>query len=176
MVSWLFLWSGIFSLILVAAAEAAPRDDMLAGISRCGAFADERTFLDCVYGAAQPVRAELGLPPALQAQIRLVPSATLVAQPNTHRAPSQRDWFTSSLFGSGEVEAQSPMASYSFDNDGYFTVILRNGEIWRQLEGRYAAWRAPASSYIVTVRSGALNSSNLEVEGQTGLFKVRRIR
>ncbi len=56
-------------------AVADPRQDMLAGISRCAGLPDDRTFLDCVYGAAQPLRAALGLPPAPTFQIRLVPPA-----------------------------------------------------------------------------------------------------
>jgi len=179
MVRRLFLSGAIVSLGLIGAAHATPRDDMLAGISRCTVFDDEKTFLDCVYGAAQPVRAELGLPPAPQSQTRLVPSASgsaIMQQARPGAAPAQRDWLMSGLLGSGKVEAQSPMASYSFDRNGHFTVTLRNGEVWKQLEGRLAAWRRPASKYMVTVRSGALGSSNLEVEGESGLFKVVRIQ
>src|ERR1700761_4863169 len=56
-------------------AMAGPRDDVLYGVSRCGGIADDRTWLDCVYGAAQPMRAQLGLPPAPAAQQKLVPPA-----------------------------------------------------------------------------------------------------
>src|ERR1700759_5507755 len=62
-------------MTLAVPALAAPRDDVLYGISRCGGIADDRTWLDCVYGAAQPMRAQLGLPPANAAQIKLVPPA-----------------------------------------------------------------------------------------------------
>src|SRR3984957_19494297 len=60
---------------LAAPALAAARDDVLYGISRCGGIGDDRVWLDCVYGAAQPMRAQLGLPPALAAQQKLVPPA-----------------------------------------------------------------------------------------------------
>jgi hypothetical protein len=50
-----------------------PRDEVRAASSRCDNITDERTWLDCYYGAAQPVRAELGLPPALASQQSLVP-------------------------------------------------------------------------------------------------------
>src|ERR1700722_2387335 len=60
---------------LAAPALAAARDDVLYGISRCGGIADDRTWLDCVYGAAQPMRAQLGLAPAPASQQKLVPSA-----------------------------------------------------------------------------------------------------
>jgi hypothetical protein len=64
---------GVFSLALLAAtaAQARPRDEALSGAFRCSVIADSRQWLDCYYGAAQPVRAGLGLAPALAAQVRL---------------------------------------------------------------------------------------------------------
>lgn len=38
---------------------------------RCAGIASSRQWLDCYYGVAQPVRAELGLPPAPQQQMAL---------------------------------------------------------------------------------------------------------
>jgi hypothetical protein len=172
------IWLGaLFSLGLIASVGATPRDDMKAAMERCNVFEDEKTYLDCIYGAAQPVRAELGLPPAPQSQTRLVPSASvgIPARPSASRT-EPRQQFLSGLLGSGKIQAQSPMAAYSFDANGYFTVMLRNGQVWKQLEGRLAKWREPAPKYNVTIRSGALNSSNLEVEGEAGVFKVKRIR
>ena len=64
----------ILPLVLLALpALAGPREDTLAGISRCASLPDDRTFLDCIYGAAQPMRGKLGLPPAPAGQMRLVP-------------------------------------------------------------------------------------------------------
>jgi hypothetical protein len=59
------------ALCLAAPAQARPRDDALAGAVRCAVISDSRQWLDCYYGAAQPVRAALGLAPALAAQVRL---------------------------------------------------------------------------------------------------------
>ncbi|HEX3756520.1 MAG TPA: hypothetical protein VHV26_15725 [Rhizomicrobium sp.] len=58
-------------LFLAGAAQAAPREDVLAGAIRCGSIGNSRTWLDCYYGAAQPMRTQLGLAPALPAQVRL---------------------------------------------------------------------------------------------------------
>lgn len=55
-------------------AQARPRDDALSGAFRCAVIADSRRWLDCYYGAAQPVRAALGMPPALAAQTKLAMS------------------------------------------------------------------------------------------------------
>ena len=49
------------------------RDDVLANLQRCAGFTDNHTWLNCYYGAVQPVRAELALPPAPQSQQALVP-------------------------------------------------------------------------------------------------------
>src|ERR1700722_21005632 len=67
------LTAGLGLLTLAAPTLAGPRDDVLYGISRCGGIANDRTWLDCVYGAAQPMPATLGLPPAPASQQALVP-------------------------------------------------------------------------------------------------------
>ncbi|MEO8300261.1 MAG: hypothetical protein ABI608_00635 [Rhizomicrobium sp.] len=59
------------AMVLVAPAQARPRDDALAGAFRCSVIAESRVWLDCYYGAVQPVRTGLGMPPALAAQIKL---------------------------------------------------------------------------------------------------------
>lgn len=66
---------------LAAPAQARPRDDALSGTFRCVVIADSRQWLDCYYGAAQPVRATLGLPPVLPAQLKLVQSPPSGGQP-----------------------------------------------------------------------------------------------
>ena len=70
----------------LAAAHAGPRDDVKAGSSRCDSISDDHTWLNCYYGAAQPVRAELGLPPAPDAQRNLVP-------PPDQPPPANRGFF-----------------------------------------------------------------------------------
>jgi hypothetical protein len=91
-------------------AMADSRDLVLERMSRCYALADTRQYLECLYGAVQPLRNELGLPQAPQAvtfagqfarpapQTAYVPTApsagpaparpTLVPQQQT-RAPQQ---------------------------------------------------------------------------------------
>jgi hypothetical protein len=66
---------------LAAPAQARPRDDALSSTVRCGVIADSRQWLDCFYGAAQPVRAALGLGSALPAQIALAASPPSGGQP-----------------------------------------------------------------------------------------------
>jgi len=76
---WWLLVPAMMSLAVPA--QARPRDDALSSAIRCGGVADSRQWLDCYYGAAQPVRAALGLAPALAAQIELASSPPSGGQP-----------------------------------------------------------------------------------------------
>jgi hypothetical protein len=146
---------------LAQPALAAPRDDVKSGSLRCDGIADDRAWLDCYYGAAQPMRARLGLPPAPNSQQALVPPpqpGSQGAPPPQGAPPSQgappplgaprpaaafqlnntdrsgQPGFFGRLFTHSLEKAEPParMKSYSFDKAGYFTVTLANGEVWKQ--------------------------------------------
>jgi hypothetical protein len=68
-------------LVLSVPAQARPRDDALSGAFRCSTIAESRLWLDCYYGAAQPVRASLGMAPALAAQVKLASAPPAGGQP-----------------------------------------------------------------------------------------------
>jgi len=73
---------------------AGSRDDVLAGMFHCASIGDTRMWLDCFYGAAQPVRAELGLPPAPPDQVRLSqspPAGAVAAADLTSRYQATAD-------------------------------------------------------------------------------------
>jgi hypothetical protein len=59
-------------VLLPGTALADARDDVVAGMMRCAVIADDRQWLECYYGAAQPMRGRLGLPPAPQSQQQLL--------------------------------------------------------------------------------------------------------
>lgn len=154
---------------------AGPREDALAGIARCRAISDDRQFLDCLYGAVQPLRAELGLAPAPAFQARLVPPDL-----SAPRSPPGETRNTGVMGAIGNVLV-SPgnlrMAAYSFDPRGHFTVTLSDGSVWRQLDRdqSYADWRGPAASYYVSLRSSG-NEHYLDVKGGAGPYQVERLR
>lgn len=54
-----------------APASARARDEVMVGAYRCAGIAAARIWLECYYGAAQPVRTELALAPAPEGQVRL---------------------------------------------------------------------------------------------------------
>jgi hypothetical protein len=70
------IWLSATALLLLTncPVSARTRDDAIAGMFRCAAIGDTRLWLDCYYGAAQPVRAALGMIPASPAQVRLAQS------------------------------------------------------------------------------------------------------
>ena len=65
------LWLPVLLLAASLPAQARPRDDALAGAFRCAVIGEAHQWLDCYYGAAQPVRAGLGLVSAPASQLRL---------------------------------------------------------------------------------------------------------
>ena len=179
----------LLSLFCAGPALAGPREDSLAGVSRCAALPDDRTFLDCVYGAMQPVRAALGLQPALPAQQRLVPPAdpalargvpppraqavaptVSIPQP----APAKESGAFSNVFSGGGLH----MASYSFDRRGLFTVTLSDGSVWRQeaRDTNYAHFAGKASNYSVNLTPGSFGKARLDVRGEDGTYLVERVR
>jgi hypothetical protein len=149
-------------VLAVTPALAGPRDEVRGASSRCDALVDDHAWLDCYYGAAQPMRAQLGLPPALASQQRLVPAA------------GGASWLSGGE--AGPVHAR--MMSYSHDSTGAFTVSLSNGEVWRQLDGdpHIVHWKDRASGYQVSIAPGALGSYDMRVAGDNHVYKVKRLR
>jgi hypothetical protein len=180
--------------MLISPVLADPRDDMLAGAARCNGIENDRTFLDCYYGAAQPLRAQLGLPPAPGAQQILVPAVrqnapVVSARPNAPAPsaapvyaapPAEKPGFFSRMFTHTEVKSQPPtrMASYKFEGGGFFVVTLANGETWRQSVGdtMVAKWRAKPESYTVQILPGAQFGSNRMKVGKSEMYDVERLR
>lgn len=169
-------------VLLPAAGRAAPRDQVKAGVARCDGIRDDRMWLDCFYGAAEPMRAHLGLKPAPEFQTRLVPPPGPDAAPAaTASAPSPSGpsgGGLSGIFGGSDVEARQHMTDYRFDRAGLFTVTLADGSVWRQLpsDGILADWRGAANGYLVTISRGAFGSRSLTIVGSGTRFSVKRIR
>lgn len=182
-----------------APAVASSRDDVLAGVSRCATIVNDRTWLDCFYGAAQPLRARLGLTPAPESQIRLsMPVSGTPTRPATQAyatappfQPTPEEQFGADSFSkqpSGTAMPARPldtpsriearMVSYSFDSGGRFTATLSNGQVWHQnrADGPKANWKKPAGSYVITIRRGLLGDYNFTTDDGNGAYKVDRLR
>jgi hypothetical protein len=176
----------IIGLTLLASgmASADPtRDEVMSGAMRCEGIADNRAWLDCFYGSAQPMRATLGLAPAPVTQTRLVPppgasyGTTATARPPAPVRREKSGGLLADLLGSAKpTVTDMAMVSYRFSANHLFTVTLQNGQTYRQDEGDtvFAKWNRPADSYRVTVEPAA-DRFTLRVKGEPGLvFHVSR--
>lgn len=182
----------IVSIVVVGFAAGVPqafadtRDDIKAAIDRCGVMNDNRVWLDCVYGAIQPMRSQLGLQPAPEFQQRLVPPAQAAyATPSpppspaaaARPAPRKKHGFFDNLVNAPPVSV-SKMASYRYEKNGAFVVALANGEQWRQTDitGGAAAWNRTPGSYTVTVTQGAFGSYSLRTSDSANIYKVEPVK
>jgi hypothetical protein len=178
--------AAIGCLLLVRPVLADTRDDVLSGIQRCSAIQDDRTWLNCTYGAQQPMRARLGLPPAPLFQQRLVPPPSYNAapynaapplppppmasygapgvQPAPRPAPHHDASFMQILSGTAKPMVVSTLARITFDSQKLFTATLQNGQVWRQVNAGARMARIKPGARI-TITPGALWSYNLQADG-----------
>jgi hypothetical protein len=169
-------------------ALADAREDVVSGVARCAALTEDRQWLDCYYGAAQPMRAWLGLSPAPQAQLKLLQTQPRPAAlpPTIARAtvrsgppPMPKKSGVFDMFGGSDIVNNAPVGSYEMTADG-FTITLLDGQVWQQTEDdamkHPVRWRQPANSMRVSITQGAMHSFNLVVGDENLHHKVKRVR
>ena len=69
------------------------------------------------------------------------------------------------------------MESYKFARNGTFTVVLKNGQTYRQEESDivFAKWNRPPGTYLVTIIPDS-DKFDLKVKSEPGvIFHVRRL-
>ena len=182
------LGAGVMPGLMPGLALADARDDVVAGLTRCANLTDDRQWLDCYYGAAQPMRAWLGLSPAPQSQLKLLqtqPQAPVLPTPVTRAVarsgppPMPKKSGILDVFGGSDVINNAPIKSYDVSNDG-FTITLPDGQVWQQTSDDASKhpvrWRQPASSMRVTITQGAMHSFNLVLNDENQHYKVTRSR
>jgi len=136
--------------------DQAARAEVMVAASQCHRIADERGWLDCYYGAAATMRARLGL----------------TVPPQPHRAVAREPV----PLQKGKIAAR--VVSFTFDRSRNFTVMLANGQVWRQVAGdtAYAHWDRMPANFMATITPGAFGSFNLQVKDNPQLFKVQQVR
>src|SRR5258706_3114152 len=181
--AWRFLLiAGLICLVSFSAPALADptRDAVMSGAERCEGIPDNRVWLDCFYGSAQPMRGLLGLSPAPDSQTRLVPGPGAAYGGVPRRGPVQQEsgCVLSALIGNTKpVASDMAMTAYGFGRDGRFTVTMADGHVWQQAESDIlrAKWKKPAQSYKVTINNGsATDLYNMRVSGE--VYKVTRVR
>ena len=244
-----------FLLLAAQPAVSRPRDDALAGAFRCSVIAESRQWLDCYYGAAQPVRTALNLAPALAAQVKLASAPPAGGAPHDEnvrddvmsgaasclRAANERAWldcyyaaatpmrahlglsvpqgtqqvappppmpllasaaprpappapvrtgpppmprsggmFTGLFSDARPVVKSMPMRDFSFNKRGGVIVTLADGQVWEQVDEdevyHHANWHKQPAQMLVTVTPSVMRTFALKVEGEYGLYKVKRTR
>ena len=173
-----FFLVAMISALLLQPALADTRDEVWAAMERCQALQDDRTWLECTYGAKQPMRAKLGLPPAPDYQQRLVPAQTAPAPASasvrlpkpTVAAKSRTSFLPGSDAGPTTV---STLSRVQYDNRGAFIVTLDNGQVWRQVnvEGGKVPLRMGTR---VSITPGVLWTYNLKSADDARSYKVER--
>ena len=180
----LFLSSLVIALASTPALAEPTRDEVMAGAERCDGIADNRVWLDCFYGSAQPMRTLLNLPPANPAQVRLVPPPGAEPRRMPAMAARAREEERSGGLWADLVSSTKPesvnmaMTKYEFGRNGAVTVTLANGQVWRQLDSdlRRARWNQPAASYRVDINAGPGDTFDMRVRGEKGVFyRMRRV-
>lgn len=163
---------GLLALLSIPALADPARDAVKAGVARCDAVTDNRAWLDCFYGAAQPMRATLGLSPAPQ----IAPVASAAPLP-PREAPPQQGMFDD-LFGPGTRLVRAlHLREVRFNRDGTFVLTLEDGQLWKQNSppSPRADFSAAPSSYVVDIISGIMGSDTLHIRGVKQAYKVHRI-
>ena len=171
-------------------ALADTRDDVMAGMQRCRSIPDDRIWLECAYGAQQPMRAKLGLQPAPDYQQRLVPPVTsgvtappasaaaappgvnTAPRPAAAPAPRAKGSFLQILGGNAPPVAVSTLASVEYDANDAFHITLQNGQAWHQVNAGVAPKARFKPGTKVTIRPGALGSFNMRADGRS--YKVEQ--
>ena len=166
--------------------DEAIRDEVMSGATGCIRIVNDRPWLDCYYGAAAPMRTQLGLS-APQAAPRLAsapaPQPVIVPRPATPSGPPPMPRNTglfNGLFDDVKPIVQNvPMKSFTLDKGGAFTVTLVDGQVWRQLEEDQvyhpARFREAGPNTLVTIAPGVMHTFLMKVSGSDRSYKVRRI-
>ena len=180
-------WAGLSAaiwLVAVYPALAEPtRDAVMDAAQRCDGIPDNRVWLDCFYGSAQPMRGVLGLAPAPESQTRLVPApgvayGGMAVARRTAPVREKSGGFLSDIVGNTKPLANNmPMTAYGFRRDGKFTVTMADGHVWSQAESdiKIAKWNKPAATYKVDISNGSSTDLyNMRVRGE--IYKVNRVK
>jgi hypothetical protein len=165
--------------------DDALRDDVMAEAARCIRQGGDRQWLDCYYGASQPMRARLGLSALAHAagpaaSVAPVLAARAAAPSGPPPMPRNPGLFAGMFHDPAPIVRKVPVKSVSFDRNGAFTLVLADNQVWKQSpeDAVYhpARWRGAGADMLVSIAPSTMNTFNLSVEGSDRYYKVHRVR
>lgn len=159
------LWTALGLLVLPVAAEGQTQADR--AFAQCGAITDSQARLACYDSARDQAKGthwpEFNSPPANA--VRAAPPPPPAAR-RASSAPSPAD-----------SKLVARVAQYSFSPHGQFTIVLGNGEIWRQLDSDDGIARFKHSGgNVVQISRGFWGSYDLKLNAENIVFKVTRLK
>ncbi|HEU0096544.1 MAG TPA: hypothetical protein VFQ52_08820 [Rhizomicrobium sp.] len=196
------VWGAAFS------AQADPRDDALSAMLRCSALTDRAARLGCYDATVSRAPGALNQPAAIMhPPVANVPppAAPVAAQRERSSSfvsgifgsgPSRAVQTSPAQFGSESIanggaraypipmdgdtvdQISARLIGYAFEN-GFVTVTLDNGQVWRQTAGADPVGHLsrPALSYAAVIARGSINGSyTMKLSGLARPIAVRRIR
>ena len=190
-------------LIIPSAAGAGPRDELVDGMAKCGAVADNAARLAC-YDALNPT--------VKAAQLEPAPPAAAPPAPPAEPADTRAWYDPGRIFGvapgqqtkpeqfGGEALNAPPLppgtpatpqntpppaldsitavvTDYAFDPYDKFIVFLDNGQVWKQLESDTGvkARFVKGGKNTVVISRGFIGSYNISINDGPS-YKVRRVK
>jgi len=163
-----------FFLFLLLASAPARADDLNAQLAHCMTMNGAVERLSCYDRVARqaisaaPQTAQSPMQQSPTPQARIAPSADPGRDFGKERvtpAEPQSDRFSAEI------------TDFQKDARGHFTVVLQNGQVWRQAAGDTGvAQIRPGQANQVTISRGALGSYDLRFSGRNATFKVQRLR
>ena len=152
--------------ILLQCAPAMAQIYVTGPFAACGSITDDHARLAC-YDAARGQ------------QNRPLPATPAAPQPQAAQSPVN-------AFGLPPPVAARPVtphslsvgvASYTFNKDHRFVVILNNGQVWRQYldDDSTAKFKANGKNYVV-ITHVFWNSYDLKLNTMNAVFRVQRMK
>ena len=145
--------------------------------AQCGSIADSTARLACYDSARSTRPPQAAAPPAGDNGPAHYPEFSSPAQSAAKPLPAPG--FTSNPLGSsargGKLTAA--IASYSLSPSGRFTIVLDNGEVWRQVDADdgVAQFKSKGRNMVV-ISKGFLWSYDLRLNAMSAIFKVTRVK
>lgn len=185
----------LFAAIIVVSADAyaGPQDDLISGMAKCAAVADNAQRLACYDALAPQLKAAQSAPPEISDNRPWYdPGRIFGVSPSAQTTPEQ--------FG-GEALAPPPppparpgeppppappvpldsitakLTDYAYNPYGRAVVFLDNGQIWQQLQGDTdRAHFKKGETNTVVISRGALGSYNMVINDAGSAIKVQRVK